>query len=120
MTQENLHINSRLLLFFELLRVCLGYSKFDGIVGGGAHLELSLEALALDGDLAEGLPEEVLRSVSATVATIACDGQNKFLVFFFICEDVTEAIRQLQEVAVLDDSRLEKAGLHIYLLENQS
>jgi hypothetical protein len=50
------------------------------------------------------------------VATIAGDGQNKFLVFFFICEDVTEAIRQLQEVAVLDHSGLEKAGLHIYLL----
>ena len=119
MTQDNLHINSRLLLFFELIRVFLGYSKFDGIVGGSAHLELSLKALALDGNLAEGLAKEVLRPVSATVATVACDRQNKFLVFFFICEDVTEAIRQLHEVAVLDHSRFEKAGLHIYLLEYQ-
>ena len=118
MTQDNLHINSRLLLFFELLRIFLGYSKFDGIVWGSAHLKLSLEALALDGDLAEGLAEEVLRSISAAVATIACDGQNKFLVFFFICEDVTEAIRHFQEVPVLDHSGFEKAGLHINLLKN--
>jgi hypothetical protein len=72
--------------------------------GGGSKLELSLKALALDGDLAEGLAEEVLASVSATMASIPSNRKNNLLVFFLICEDTAEAVRKLHKVTVLDDS----------------
>jgi hypothetical protein len=69
--QDNLHTNSRLLLFFDL---AMRKSSELGISGWrGAHLQLSLKALALDGDLAEGSSEKVLRSVSSTVAAVASD-----------------------------------------------
>ena len=60
-----MHINSRLLLFLS--------SELWAANWRGAKLELSLQALALDGDLAEGLAKEVLAAVSAAVATIASD-----------------------------------------------
>jgi len=69
--QDNLHTKSRLLLFFDLARG--NSSELRVARRGGAHLKLSLQALALDGDLAEGSTEEVLRSVSSTVAAVACD-----------------------------------------------
>lgn len=60
--------------------------------GGGGLLELPLEALALDRDLAEGPPEEVLGPVAATVASITANRQHEALVFAVAGEHALELL----------------------------
>jgi len=59
---------------------------------GITHLQLSLKALALDGNVTEGAPEEVLRAVTSAVSTVACDRQNDIFVLSLIREQTLEAV----------------------------
>lgn len=74
--------------------------------------EVSFHAFALNCCVSEALSEEVLRAVSAAMASIANDGDDHLAILFVVRKDAFEAIAQVVEICVLRHLRLEDAWLH--------
>ena len=88
-----------------------------GASGRGALLQLPLQPLALDRDLSEGLSEEVLRPVTASVPTVAANRDDHALVLAVVREHAFEAVGQAHEVFVFSDLSFKQPRLNLQLLE---
>ena len=74
--------------------------------------EVPLQLLTLKGTFSKALAEEVLRSVSASVAAVPSNRNNHLLVTFVIRENFLEAVAHFEEVAVLAEAAFEDLGFH--------
>ena len=80
-------------------------------------LKLALQPLALNRNFSEGLPEEVLGSVSSSVTTVATYRDNEALVLSVVRENALKPIGHSHEVYIFSDLGFEEARLHLNLLE---
>ena len=81
---------------------------------------MSLQALALQGALSEALPEEVLRLVSSSMASIPSNWEYHFLVLLLFHEYFLEAVTEIEEVGLLAQFALQEVGLHLEFIEGHA
>jgi len=109
--------NDNCFIYFTTALLALSLYSFGE---SGRDLQISLQFLALKGAFPETLAEEVLWSISTSVAAVTRDWDHHFDVSSILWEDFLEAITQVEEVVALGDLAFQDFGLDVEVRESRS
>jgi len=109
--------NDNCFIYFTTALLALSLYSFGE---SGRDLQISLQFLALKGAFPETLAEEVLWSISTSVAAVTRDWDHHFDVSSILWEDFLEAITQVEEVVALGDLAFQDFGLDVEVRECRS